>query len=510
MGRSTVVINHRVATPGSAARRAVGGSRLLYISNRPGAVCEPTEDDLRIKGENALMAELGYIAYRPGSVAGMDAGHALFDQAGVPDRAAVSRELSETEGAVITSVVSARRDDAEALGLSTRQGWERLLRARWADTVSEMGVMERKDVRWCAAVHFHPDGVKVHAHVFTWDASGNFEGLLPKRRMVEADETLASFALRPRQEELNLARTQARDELVAGLRSAAISQEDVRALIEELPEGGSLKYASLAKRAPSAARAADRCVDSVIDADPELRKELERWRGAVLEHARLKSLSGPSLESYLSAADSDLRTRLGNAAISNVRRGCKSLGQSQPPLREEVENDGLRIRETTWNTDPSQGAFLAKHARKPDAPGYEPFPTLREIERERSLSEEASGFLGPAEKARMSRSLSTGEDPDPALVMAVPSVRVAATRCHVPAPAVATAVGNAARSVQALAGSSLGGARADAGDELGQEAISLIAKSLRIALAALAKMSAMVLSAKNGAVIKAAERTLVS
>lgn len=510
MGRSTVVINHRIAAPGSAARRAVGGSRLLYISNRPGAVCEPTEDDLRIKAENALMSELGYIAFRPGSVAGMGAGHALFDQTGVPDRAAVARELSDTEGAVITSVVSVRRDDAEALGLSTRQGWERLLRARWADTVSEMGIMERKDVRWCVAVHFHPDGVNVHAHVFTWDASGNFEGLLPKRRMLEADEALASFALRPRQEELNLARTQARDELVTGLKSAVITQEDARALIKELPEEGSLKYASLVKRAPSAARAADHCVDSALDADPELRKALERWRRAVLEHARLKSFSGPSLESHLSAAESDLRARLGNAAISNVRRSCKRLEPPRAPLRKAVENEGLRIQNQPCKTDVPQGAIPAKRARKPEAPEYAPPPTLRETERERSLSEETASFLGPVERTRLARSLAAGKDPDSALVMAVPSLRAAAARARVPAPAVAGMVGSAARSVRALASASLDRGHSDAGDEMGREAMSLLARSMRVALNALAKRGASALSAKNNAVFKAAERTLVS
>ena len=64
------------------------------------------------------MAKLGYVAFRPGSVAEPNAGHALFDAHGVPVRAEIQRELKETESAIITSVVSVRREDAAELGLS--------------------------------------------------------------------------------------------------------------------------------------------------------------------------------------------------------------------------------------------------------------------------------------------------------------------------------------------------------------------------------------------------------
>lgn len=497
MGSSAFIVNHRVAMPGSVAHGAVSGSRLLYISNRPGAVCEPTTDDLRIKSENELMEKLGYIAFRPGAAAGLGAGHALFDQTGVPDRAAVAHELSETDSAIITSVVSVRAENAEAFGLATRQGWERLLRARWADTVARMGIMERKDVAWCAAVHFHPKGTNVHAHVFTWDRSGRFEGLLPKRKMVEADESLASFALRPFKDELDLARTQARDELAARLRSVELPEERVRALVAALPAEGSLKYASLAKGAPLAAEAADRCAKAVIEEDPALQKALDAWRGAVLDRARLKSLSGASLDAYVSAAESDLRVRLGNAVISNVKPRLQQLGRVPSP--QPGQEGAPSVRAVPVGQEPSPTSHL-------EAASYAPFPTLRDEARERSLLEESSGFLRHEGMVRLRGALSAGEDPDAALLKAIPSVRIAAERTHAPAGVLSASVGSAARGVRAVANAALGGGRPDAGDEIGQAAMRLIARSLRIGLASLRTYAGKSLSEKNTAALKATER----
>lgn len=69
MTGSSIIVNNRVALAGTASHAAVGATRLLYIANRPGAVKLKSEDDLRVERENALMAQLGYIGFRPGSVA---------------------------------------------------------------------------------------------------------------------------------------------------------------------------------------------------------------------------------------------------------------------------------------------------------------------------------------------------------------------------------------------------------------------------------------------------------
>ena len=92
---SLLLVNHRVALPATAEHGAVAGSRLYYISHRPGSVATPSAEDTRADRDAAVMARLGYIGYRPGAQA-KPGTHALFDADGVPDRATVARELADT------------------------------------------------------------------------------------------------------------------------------------------------------------------------------------------------------------------------------------------------------------------------------------------------------------------------------------------------------------------------------------------------------------------------------
>lgn len=336
MPGSKVVVNHQVMLRGAAGHGAIGRSRLLYIANRPGAVALKTDDDLRIERENERMAKLGYVAFRPGSVAEPNAGHALFDAHGVPVRAEIQCELKETESAIVSSVVSVRREDAVELGLSTKQDWERLLRSQWPRYVESLEVMAPENVRWVAAYHIGDKSGIPHCHVFTWDASGRFDSLLPKQRMAQANDGLRAFVLKPQREELSLVRTQARDELAAFMRNMRLADGQVRAIAQALPAEGSLKYAKLAKFHPDAVKPVDEAVAEALRSNEGMAVAAERYRVAVVGRGELKGLTGDALQAHIAAADADLRTRLGNAAIANVRN---RLGIESPSQREAVEVD---------------------------------------------------------------------------------------------------------------------------------------------------------------------------
>lgn len=335
MPGSDLVVNHQVMLRGAKGHGAIGRSRVLYIANRPGAVTLKTDDDLRIEQENERMAKLGYVAFRPGSVTEPNAGHALFDSCGVPVRAEIQRELKETESAIVSSVVSVRREDAVRLGLSTKQGWERLLRSQWPKYVESLGVMAPESVRWVAAYHIGDKSGIPHCHVFTWDASGRFDSLLPKQRMAQANDDLRAFVLKPQREELSLVRTQARDELVASMRNMQLTDEQVRTIAQALPAEGSLKYAKFAKFHPDAVKPVDKAVTDALKSNADM-AAAKRYRAAVVEHGELKGLTGDALQAHIAAADVDLRTRLGNAAIANVKN---DLGIESPLQREAMEVD---------------------------------------------------------------------------------------------------------------------------------------------------------------------------
>lgn len=324
---SALIVNHQVTLGSSARHGSIGRHRLLYVANRPGAVLEKSEDDLRIERENARMAKLGYIAFRPGSVAESNAGHALFDQAGIPVRSEVQKELLSTESAILTSVVSVRREDAEAMRLSTRQDWERFLRAHWRSHVERMGIIAPEDIRWVAAFHVNQRN-NLHAHVITWDASGRYDSLIPRRPLERARGELERAALRPWQEELNLVRVQSRDALARRVRMGdALDERAVRGISDALPRRGSLKYGDLLRSDPSAAEEVSAIVAKAVEGDGECRRLYRAYMEAVRGHGRARSLSGAPLEAYTAAAESDLRRRLANAAIGRARGLRREAGE---------------------------------------------------------------------------------------------------------------------------------------------------------------------------------------
>lgn len=394
MAGSAIVVNHRVALSGSKARAAVGGSRLLYISNRQGAVALPTDDDLRMRRESEYMEKLGYIAFRPGAVADEGEEHALFDQHGVPARAAVRRELGEAEGAVLTSVVSVRREDADAFHLSTKQDWERLLRAHWVEYARDLGIAEVQNVRWVAAYHVNQRN-NLHCHVFTWDSSGRWDSLLAKGRLENARERFVEAALAQRRAELGLIRTQARDRIVERLRAMELPEAQARLLAAALPFEGSLKYACLQESSPCVAVAVDDVVAAACFADEGIERAFAQYRNAAIELARAKSLSGAREAAYLAATEADLRVRAGNAVIANARR---SLGFRGLDLEPEV-----------------LGADLAA--------GYELPPTARRRKVERAFLEEASSCLSPEDAASAVVAGVKGESASTAFLRKLPTVR---------------------------------------------------------------------------------------
>lgn len=326
---SLLLVNHRVVMSATAEHDAVAGSRLYYISHRPGSVATPSAEDRRADRDAAVMARLGYIGYRPGAQAEPGT-HALFDADGVPDRATVARELAGTDSAIVTSVISVRREDAARMHLETRDQWERLLRAGWRDYVSFLGVIAPEDVRWVAAMHVKSN--TIHCHIFTWDRSERFSSLLPKGRLEPARATLQRLALGPDALEADRTRSDARDELVAGVRRS-VGAYDLENVRRALPRDGRISYASISHSKPSARVVVDDVVRRTVASDPALADALARHRDATGRLADRDGLTGEVREAYISAADADLRRRLGNAVIRAAVPDRERAGQARADAR---------------------------------------------------------------------------------------------------------------------------------------------------------------------------------
>ena len=118
--------------------------------------------DLIGKKENYV----GYIAMRPRVE--KQGTHGLFTQSDkVIDLSAVSKEIAEHEGAVWTTIMSLRREDAEKLGYDNAKAWRDLLRGQANKLAKAMGI-PLGDLRWYAA--FHNEGNHPHIHLVSYSA----------------------------------------------------------------------------------------------------------------------------------------------------------------------------------------------------------------------------------------------------------------------------------------------------------------------------------------------------
>ena len=460
MSGSALIVNNRVILASDASHAAIGGARLPYIASRPGAVSLPTEDDMRIERENALMAKLGYVGFRPGSVPEPNSGHALFDASGVPIRARVQQDLLATNSAIITSVLSVRREDTEAMRLTTKQDWERFVRSQWPRYIERMDIISPENLRWVAAMHICDHSY--HVHIFTWDKSGCFDSLLPRQKMIQADNAIRHAALKPLREEPNQVRKLARDELVAGVREAIAENKDLREMVKHvIPEFGSLKYAIVTKRNPYAKQVVDAAVGEVLARDSALAAKHDAYLAAAREHAKLRELTGSAFDAHMTAAENELRVRLGNAAIAAVRPklvGGTVVSRPKPPI--------------------TNGEYAPP------------------IERRRicAMAEEASSFLSSSEQRQLKKQLLScahGSIPNVETIRLskkLPALRVRAKTSGMSfnSSFQTSVIDNGRRLARTLIGAEKGHRDNDFGNEMGQRSILVVGKGLGRALSVIA------------------------
>jgi len=316
MKHDSVIINHQVALSGSAARDTVAVQGINYIANRLGTVQNISEDELFRQAQAQHMDALGYANYRQGAISvNAEGQNALFNQQGIADLKSIREQLRENEGAVITSVVSVRRADAEALRLETRQDFERFLCANWSEHIERMDTIPPERIEWVAAFHVNSEQ-NYHAHVFTWDKEGQFDSLLPKQKMEEARQRLVYAAMEPQRQQISLERTQARDQAITMMREKLPG--NLRQAIQ-LPEIGTVRYGSLAKRCLEAKQQVDAVVQGQIKTNPSLQEQVQHYKESVMQHANLQGLTGLRREAYIAQASDDLYARLGNAVIKQAK-----------------------------------------------------------------------------------------------------------------------------------------------------------------------------------------------
>ena len=314
--RDSLYLNARVHLPGATSRATTVTHNVEYIATRLGANREATPDDLRRAELAERMGLAGYYAKRPGSTA-------LFDADGAVPLAEARRRLEGADGALVTLVISVRREEAEGLGLDTKQGWERYLRANLAPALSvAMGVPE-SSIRWLAAEHENAEHSK-HAHAIAWSSDGSFDGLMKRPRLERARKMLTDAALAPAVErtlvERDLARAAAVD-AVWGIEPSEIADLG-------LPADGRISYAHLRRWHPECARRVEAELER-LESRPDMADAVAAHRATVERCADLKGLEGAERERYVQEAMDDLRGRMANALLRVV-----APDRTEAPARE--------------------------------------------------------------------------------------------------------------------------------------------------------------------------------
>ena len=220
--------------------------------------------DLIGKKENYV----GYIAMRPRVE--KQGSHGLFTQKDeVVNLSEVAKTVAEHEGAVWTTIMSLRREDAERLGYDNAGVWRDMLRGQAHKLAKAMGI-PLVDLRWYAA--FHNEGQHPHIHLISYSVGKEpymtEQGLLNFKSdfaheifrndyyHIYQDQTAHRNALR------ELGREKMAD-IVEQINNGAYDNETIKIMLRELVKElnnhkGKMVYGYMSKRAKN-------MVDGIVD-----------------------------------------------------------------------------------------------------------------------------------------------------------------------------------------------------------------------------------------------------
>ena len=425
MASPPVIVNHSVVRAGTAGRASAAGLA-AYAGTRRGVVIELSEADGRRLGVDGLAA---YAANRTGSTGG------LWDADGPVPVAEARRAIAENAGAVLTTVVTVPNEIAPSAGLDRLEAWQALVRSEWPRLFSEMTGVPESRVEFYAAMHIN--GTSHHVHILTVDRAGEWDALLPKRKMEAARLEISSKAMAPLLREAYIERGLAREATLD-----AVARIDRSRLDIEPPRDDKIEAAHLRRFHPEASAALREALDRAASESPALARALERHRKAVERCADLKCLTGEARDSYIRKAADDLGLRCENAAL-------RVLVPDRAPKQD------------------------ARPARRP-APASGPAAERR---REAGLATEARACIPRRRLERITRKVSHGQAIEPNDLKGCPT----AERAFRSAPSAAPVLGRAGAMASLVAREAArdAGGR-DMGDEAGERALRLIAATLRI------------------------------
>ncbi|EIV99934.1 LOW QUALITY PROTEIN: hypothetical protein ThesiDRAFT1_0952 [Thermoanaerobacter siderophilus SR4] len=376
----------------TSKNQARNSAHVQYIATRPGA----DRGEIDIGDEIEPDTPAGHAKYmdeRPGS-------HGLFtEEEEIPDLKEVQRELKNHKGIVWRMVLSLKEDDAVRLGYTTRESWEKVLRAAMPEAAAKMGIPE-SNLKWAAA--FHQAQGHPHVHVILFEKEPRrLRGVLSHGerkdirkvfvREIYAKERLALTAEKTAVRDL--IRDTARSDIVNILKKVENARIEIRALNggkaglsptlephvrEELLE----KLKELSKIMPQKGRIALAYMPEEVKekakevADwllkqPGFSQSVERYKDLAKELASHYTSNPEALEKVAEKAYEDIQKRVAQIILKGAAA-----------LQEEKTVDTARLTNSVWRS-----AWRALERERLRAEAEASIAAQREMERKRRVTE---------------------------------------------------------------------------------------------------------------------------
>jgi len=346
----------------SHKNQAKNVAHIQYIATRPGA----DRGELNIGDEievdpDTPAGHAKYMDERPGS-------HGLFGpEKGTPNLKEVQRELKNHNGIVWRMVLSLKEEDAVRLGYTSRESWERALRAAMPEAAAKMGIRE-SNLKWTAA--FHQAQGHPHVHIVMWEKTPqrtrgvlSFGERRDLRRVfvreIFAEERLTLTAEKSairdliretaRKDILNLIKEvkKARVEIRAfsgqavGL-SPILSNQNREELLKHLKELSSImpKKGRIAlEYMPSEVKEKAREISDWILKQPGFFKSIERYKDLSKELTSYHTSNPEALEKAAEKAYEDIQKRMSQIVLKGAAA-----------LQEEKSVDVTRLTNSVWRS----------------------------------------------------------------------------------------------------------------------------------------------------------------
>lgn len=349
MSKSIAISKIRCENPNKKSKTpTLNRNNLMYVATREGVDLTPSSLTGHNENDDSNSVYMRYISERPRS-------HGLFGN--LPAReiddldalCSSMYQLSKTQP-VFKGVLSLKEEDALTLGYDKKEKWESTLRIA-LPMVAEQLKIHPTELRWVAA--FHQEKGHPHVHYMLWtDSDKIISSYIHTSTQHKCREIFSKHIFAEERSLYIVDKTIARDDIIAsgknliqeelahlhipGSVDASITgriqyenlsdlSKDLLEFYSTLPSSGRLayKYLPLLQK-----KALDHIVEQFLSVSP-LKAKYQDYQKSMLDIMKSYSVVGEKETRKLNQANADIKRRLGNVILKELKNFCLIPDQDQ-------------------------------------------------------------------------------------------------------------------------------------------------------------------------------------